>query len=1123
MAGFFSVGTYNVRGLRNDLKRRTVFDFLGTQRHLMCFLQEVHLKDRGDVVRFSREWVWGESVWSVGGVYSSGVGILFGYREVRVEETFVVVQGRVVGADISFRGLKLRVFGVYGPQGVVERGDMFEGMIPHLMTNRTVIVGGDFNCELGGGGDTSVKKLETLMKVYKLVDGGRAVTPRMDGPTWRNSQGVSRRLDYILFSESLGLLSGRVAPTFFSDHDGVALCVRAGESVFGPGYWRLNSSVLEQDEFAASFVVFFRGLVGIRSLYPGVMEWWEVVKERIREFTVRYCRRKAREARREVLRLQRLLELEYAIGNDGGTVDQRACDSLKAELREVYERRARGYLMRTRHDFLEKDETCSAAFFSSVRAAKVKHVLTGIRDEQGRVVTGVEEMVQVATRHYRSFFVEREVDVGGGEVMLDFLTRRVPTDIAEAMEAPLTLEELESALRRMGRRKVPGIDGLPAEFYLKFWGTLGPVVLEVLSEVLRTGVLGGSLAKGVISLLFKKGDSSDLRNWRPLTMLCVDYKLLAKVLADRLGTALPYVVHEDQTCGVAGRSLRWNLLLIRDAIAWAEDRHLPLMVVGLDQAKAFDRVHLGFLFRVLDRLGFGRMFVGWLRTLYAAAGSTVSVNGHLGEFFRLHSGVRQGCPLSPLLYVLYMEPLAEAIRADAGVSGFLVPGSGGLRVKLSQYADDTTLLLESDPCLIRSLEIFQEFGRASGADLNLAKSSVKFFGRWKGRTDVPGGLSLCEGPLRILGVDFETAQNAMSNWTRRMAKVQQKLGLWKTRTLTLIGKVLVLKVDILPSLLYLAYVYPLPVSMRRPLVRLIFNFLWRGGYEYVARSRMMAGIGEGGRDVPHLPLKLDCFFVSFLLRELATPVVHPSGYFLRLFFTNPARRLMVWNNLTPRVEQLPPHFEYAARWLRAHPVALDPAVGLEQRVLWSEVRSEVEDPPVVGIPAAVWLGVQPRGLDNRLKDFNWMVIHRSLPVRDKLYRHGIARSPECPRVACAAAETVRHVMWDCPFAGVVWQKAGRILRNINAGFVLTWEKVERGLVGVVRSRKSRFLLWLTISLLKRGMWLARQDLVQHNRDWGAEGVVRRVVGDLVGRMKWDMEKLGNDAAMEKWKGGLGLM
>ena len=291
--------------------------------------------------------------------------------------------------------------------------------------------------------------------------------------------------------------------------------------------------------------------------------------------------------------------------------------------------------------------------------------------------------MRAASDYFSSFFRERDVRGDRADAFLERVARRVPPDQAEALAAPLSLEELEGALQRMGRRKVPGLDGLPVEFYLKFWGILGPVVLEVLTEVLRRGTLEGSMAVGVITLLYKKGDASDLANWRPLTMLCVDYKLLAKVLADRLRTVLPDAVHVDQTCGVAGRSVRWNLMLIRDAIAWAEEKNLPLMVVGLDQAKAFDRVHWGFMFRVLDRVGLGRTFVGWLRALYAGVGSTVCVNGHLGDVFGLHAGVRQGCPLSPLLYILYMEPLAAAIRADPGVKGFLVPGSGGLRVKLS--------------------------------------------------------------------------------------------------------------------------------------------------------------------------------------------------------------------------------------------------------------------------------------------------------------------------------------------------------------------------------------------------------------------------------------------------------
>ncbi|KAJ4931274.1 hypothetical protein JOQ06_025571 [Pogonophryne albipinna] len=530
-----------------------------------------------------------------------------------------------------------------------------------------------------------------------------------------------------------------------------------------------------------------QGVLGLKPLCQGILEWWEVAKDRIKTFCLGYCKRKARQSKREVSHLQRLLEREYAKGNCGSTINQDVCDSLKAMLRHVSEGKARAFLARSRSEFIEQSETCSAAFFSSVREKKARQVVTGFRDSQGIVVTEECQVVRVATDHFRDSFKEK--DVGRGDDFLELLERQVPGDIVQALELPLTVSELEGALNRMNKGKVPGIDGLPVELYAKFWSILGPVLLEVLTEVLQAGEMSGSFATGVISLLYKKGDRTEIGNWRPLTMLCVDYKLLAKVLTDRLGEAMPHLVHVDQTCAVPGRSTRWNLQLLRDAIAWAEDRNLPLMLVALDQTKAFDRVQWRFMFSILERLGFGKVFIRWLRTLYMHVGSRVVVNGYLGDVFRLQSGVRQGCPLSPLLYVLYMEPLAAAIRADKGVRGFLVPGSGGLRVKLSQYADDTTLLLDRDECLMRSLQIMEEFGRASGSKLNCAKSSVKFFGKWRERMDVPGGLAFCPGPIKVLGV-----------------------------------------------------------SMRRPLMRLLFGFIWGGRYEYVARGRMLAGVEAGGRD-----------------------------------------------------------------------------------------------------------------------------------------------------------------------------------------------------------------------------------------------------------------------------------
>lgn len=131
-------------------------------------------------------------MWSVGGVHSSGVGILFGSGGVRVEGSFTVMQGRGIGADITVGAFKMRVVCVYGPQGRVEMEELVGSLAPHCATNRALVVGGDFNLELGGTGEGSVGAWRALFRGHGLVDGGGRTTPRLDGPTWRNSRGVRR-------------------------------------------------------------------------------------------------------------------------------------------------------------------------------------------------------------------------------------------------------------------------------------------------------------------------------------------------------------------------------------------------------------------------------------------------------------------------------------------------------------------------------------------------------------------------------------------------------------------------------------------------------------------------------------------------------------------------------------------------------------------------------------------------------------------------------------------------------------------------------------------------------------------------------------------------------------------
>ena len=228
----------------------------------------------------------------------------------------------------------------------------------------------------------------------------------------------------------------------------------------------------------------------------------------------------------------------------------------------------------------------------------------------------------------------------------------------------------------------------------------------------------------------------DPRNWRPITLLNVDYKLASRVIAGRLLKVIHSVVDKDQTCGVPGRFVGENVALLRDVVEYASSSGTPIAILSLDQEKAFDRVDWSFMRSTLSAMGFGPSFIAWVDLFYFRVQSAVNVNGYLSSFFTLSRGVRQGCPLSPLLYVLVSEVLAASIRFNPRISGLALPGLPPLP-PISQYADDTTLILTSDDAIRASFDVYSCFESASGSKLNRPKSKGLWLGGWSGRSDPP--------------------------------------------------------------------------------------------------------------------------------------------------------------------------------------------------------------------------------------------------------------------------------------------------------------------------------------------------------------------------------------------------
>ncbi|CAM5171508.1 unnamed protein product, partial [Natator depressus] len=423
-----------------------------------------------------------------------------------------------------------------------------------------------------------------------------------------------------------------------------------------------------------------------------------------------------------------VLELERRLAASPGDPSLcGACREKREELRALEDHRARGAFVRSRIRLLREMDRGSRLFYALEKTRGAKKHVTCLLAEDGTPLTDPEEMCGRARDFYASLFSPDPTDPGARGVLWEELPT-VSVGDRDRLELPLTLAEFSEALRRMPTNKSPGMDGLTVEFYRAFWDILGPDLVTVWAESLQGGVLPLSCRRAVLALLPKKGDLRDLRNWRPLSLLSTDYKIVAKAISLRLGSVMADVIHPDQTYTVPGRSIFDNLFLVRDLLELGRRDGLSFALLSLDQEKAFDRVDHGYLLSTLRAFGFGPQFVSFLRVLYASAECLVRLNWTLTEPVSFGRGVRQGCPLSGQLYALAIEPFLCLLRRR--LTG-LVLREPELRLVLSAYADDVLLVVQ-DPGDLARVEACQAiYSAASSARVNWVKSSGLAVGGWR--------------------------------------------------------------------------------------------------------------------------------------------------------------------------------------------------------------------------------------------------------------------------------------------------------------------------------------------------------------------------------------------------------
>ncbi|CAL5339713.1 unnamed protein product [Camellia sinensis] len=366
------------------------------------------------------------------------------------------------------------------------------------------------------------------------------------------------------------------------------------------------------------------------------------------------------------------------------------------------------------------------------------------------------------------------------------------------LEAEFSEEEIWAAIKDCNGNKAPGPDGFNLLFFQKFWKLLKVDILNFMKDFYANGKLAPGLSSSFITLIPKKEKAVSLNEYRPICLIGSAYKILSKVLTARLQQVLPTVIGDSQLAFLRGRSILDGVLIANEVVdGWHKSKKTGLLF-KLDFEKAFDSINWNFLFSMLTNFGFGQKWISWMRECVSTARISVLINGSPTKEFSPQKGLRQGDPLSPLLFNLVVEALnilfqrAMELNLLKGVS----IGFNQVRLSYLQFADDSLLFCEAKLSEVLALKrLLRCFEMASGLKINYHKSVVCGVGVSISELAVFASLLNCKTqtlPLKYLGLPLGANPRRKKTWQPVIDKFKLRLAGWKRRLLSFAGQLILI-------------------------------------------------------------------------------------------------------------------------------------------------------------------------------------------------------------------------------------------------------------------------------------------------------------------------------------------
>ena len=892
-------------GLSVASKRRDLFQYVRSKKYNIICLQDVHINEKLETF-IKAEWGY-DIFFSSYTTMSRGTMVLLNNNfEQKVKKVKTDKNGNFIILDMEIQGREITLASIYGPNE--DNPNFYENLLRNIadFENENVIVCGDWNLVLDTEKDCfnylhvnnprARNVVLNLMEQENFIDVWRVMNEDKKQYTWRrlNPTKKQARLDYFLVSDTTFsfVTHSDIVPGYRTDHSGIILKLKLQESERGRGYWKFNNALLKDKKYIEDVKATLREIknrykineANLNDIPDNEIEFnindqlfLETLLMTIRGNTIKYSSIKKRKKLEDEHKLeQEIKQLEDEINNDFSNIDDEKILNLsrkKTILTDIRKEKIEGVMLRSRSRYQDLGEKPSKYFFNLENRNFVNKTINKIIESDGTEYSETKEILKCQQKFYENLYSDISNDVDGNPIedIAGENENKLSDDESQKLEGDIKLGELSNSLKNMKNDKSPGLDGFTVEFFKFFWTDLKYFILRSLNYGYRTGSLSVTQKQGIITCLPKPGKSRHyLKNWRPISLLNVVYKLASSVIANRLKTTLDRLINQDQKGFISGRFIGENVRLMYDILFATRNDNIPGMILSIDFEKAFDTVSWKFINNVLKYFNFGPSFISWINIFQTGSESCIIQNGFMSDFFNLKRGCRQGDPISPYIFILCAEVLGKMIRENEIITGVNINGK---EFRLSQYADDTQIFLDgTEQSLKETLNILKKFYSMSGLKINVEKTRAIWIGSLS-----HSNRQLCreykldwsQGAFKILGVTFSV--EVFDIWDLNTEQIYNSIESicknWSKRKLTLFGRITIIKSLALAKFIHLFLALPNPpVELIKKLEKMFYKFLWNSGPDRIKRSVIIKDVTAGGLRMININTFIKALPISWLRR-----------------------------------------------------------------------------------------------------------------------------------------------------------------------------------------------------------------------------------------------------------------